>query len=72
MRFPPASLGRIMGLVMLASAGTFPVSVALTTAVVHTAGAAAAFPIAGALTATAILFGLSPEAFRSFAAEPAA
>jgi hypothetical protein len=70
--FPPAFLGRIMGLVMLASAGAFPVSVALTTAVVHTAGAAAAFPLAGALTATAILFGLSRKAFRSFAAEPRA
>jgi hypothetical protein len=68
--FPPASLGRIKGLVMLASAGAFPVSVALITAVVHTA--AAAFPIAGALTATAILSGLSRKAFRSFAAEPAA
>jgi predicted MFS family arabinose efflux permease len=70
--FPPAFLGRIMGLVMLASAGAFPISVALTTAVVHTAGAATAFPLAGALTATAILFGLSRTAFRSFAAEPAA
>jgi hypothetical protein len=70
--FLPAPLGRIMGLVMLASAGAFPVSVALTTAVVHTAGAAAAFPLAGALTATAILYGLSRKAFRSFAAEPGA
>jgi hypothetical protein len=70
--FPPAFLGRIMGLVMLASAGTFPLSVALTTAVMHTAGAAAAFPLAGALTAAAILFGLSRNAFRSFAAEPGA
>jgi len=68
--FPPAVLGRIMGLVMLASAGAFPISVALTTAVVHSAGAPAAFPLAGALTATAILFGLSRTAFRSFAAEP--
>ena len=67
--FPTAVLGRIMGLVMLASAGAFPVSVALTTAVVHGAGAAAAFPLAGALTAAAILFGLSRTAFRSFAAE---
>jgi ribosomal protein S14 len=40
--------------------------------VVHAAGAAAAFPLAGALTATAILFGLSRTAFRSFAAEPGA
>jgi len=68
--FRPAFLGRVMGLVMLASAGAFPVSVALTTAVVHTAGAAAAFPLAGGLTATAILFGLSQKAFRGFAAEP--
>jgi predicted MFS family arabinose efflux permease len=69
--FPTAALGRIMGLVMLASAGAFPVSVALTTAVVHTAGTAAAFPLAGALTATAILLGLSRTALRSFAAESA-
>jgi len=68
--FPPAALGRIMGLVMLASAGAFPISVALTTAVVHGAGAAAAFPLAGVLTAAAILFGLSRTAFRHFAAEP--
>jgi hypothetical protein len=53
-------------------ARAFPISVALTTAVVHTAGAATAFPLAGALTATAILFGLSRTSFRSFAAEPAA
>jgi hypothetical protein len=42
---------------------------ALTTAVVQSAGAAA-FPLAGALTAAAILFGLSRTAFRNFAAEP--
>jgi len=40
---------------MRASAGAFPVSAALTTVMVHTAGATAAFPLAGALTATAIL-----------------
>ena len=70
--FPTAFLGRIMGLVMLASAAAYPVSVALTTAVVHTAGAAAAFPLAGALTAATILYGLSRKAFRDFAAEPRA
>jgi hypothetical protein len=43
---------------------------ALTTAVVHSTRAAAAFPLAGALTAAAILFGLSRTAFRNFAAEP--
>lgn len=68
--FPTAALGRIMGLVILASAGAFPISVALTTAVMHGAGAAAAFPVAGVLTAAAILFGLSRTAFRSFAVEP--
>ena len=60
----------MMGLVMLASAGAFPISVALTTLVVHGAGAAAAFPLAGILTAAAILSGLSRTAFRRFAAEP--
>jgi predicted MFS family arabinose efflux permease len=67
--FPAAALGRIMGLVMLASASAFPISVALITAVVHSAGAAAAFPLASALTATAILLGLSRIVLRSFAAE---
>ena len=67
--FPPAVLGRIMGLVLLASAGAFPISVALVTAVVHGAGAAVAFPLAGAVTAAALLFGLSRTSFRSFAAE---
>jgi len=70
--FPQAALGRIMGLIMVASAGAFPISVALITALVHTAGAAAAFPLAGAVSATAVLFGLSRTAFRSFAAEPGA
>jgi predicted MFS family arabinose efflux permease len=70
--FPPAALGRIMGLVMLASAGAFPVSVALITTLVHAAGAPAAFPLAGALTGIAILYGLSRTAFRRFAAEPGA
>jgi DHA3 family macrolide efflux protein-like MFS transporter len=67
--FPTAVLGRIMGLVMLASAGAFPISVALTTAVVHSTGAGAAFPLASALTAAALLLGLSRTAFRGFAAE---
>ena len=39
--FPAAVLERIMGLVMLASADAFPISVAVTTAVVHSVGAAA-------------------------------
>jgi MFS family permease len=66
--FPAAVLGRIIGLVMLASAGAFPISVALTTAVVHSTGAVAAFPLASAFTAAALLLGLSRTAFRSFAA----
>ena len=66
--FPSAALGRIMGLLMLASTGAFPVSVVLVTAVVGYAGAAAAFPLAGAFTAAALLFGLSRETFRQFAA----
>jgi hypothetical protein len=69
--FPPAFLGRIMGLVMLASAGAFPISVAHNRRSAHRRSRGR-FPLAGALTATAILSGLSRTAFRSFAAEPAA
>ena len=64
--FPPAALGRVMGLIMLASAGAFPLSVALTTFTVGHLGAAAAFPVAGVLSASAILWGLSRRCYRNF------
>jgi predicted MFS family arabinose efflux permease len=63
---PPDLLGRLAGLLTLASLGVFPVSVALAALVVHSAGPAPFFPLAGATLAAAILAGLSQKAWRSF------
>jgi Major Facilitator Superfamily len=70
---PPELLGRIMGLLMLAAFGIFPVSVALGAVVVHVLGPAPFFPIAAAITAAAILAGLSQRSWRNLGAagEPA-
>jgi MFS family permease len=66
--FPQAVLGRLMGLLMLASAGAFPLSVELTSTVVRYLGTGTAFPLGAAFAAAAILFGLSWRAFRQFGA----
>jgi predicted MFS family arabinose efflux permease len=63
---PPDLLGRLAGLLTLASLGVFPVSVALAALVVRSAGPAPFFPLAGAMLAAAILAGLSQRAWRSF------
>lgn len=70
---PPELLGRLMGLLMLASFGIFPVSVALGAVLVHDLGPAPFFPIAAAVTAAAILAGLSQRSWRNLGAagEPA-
>jgi MFS family permease len=68
---PPALLGRLMGLVMLAAFGTFPVSVALGAVLVHAIGPAPFFPIAAAITAAAVLAGLSQRSWRNLGAGPA-
>jgi hypothetical protein len=65
---PPALLGRLMGMVMLASFGIFPVSVALGAVVVHALGPVPFFPIAAAVTAAAILAGLSQRSWRNLGA----
>jgi MFS family permease len=65
---PPRMLGRLMGLLMLASFGTFPVSVAVAALVVHNFGPAVFFVSAGVLLALAILVGLSQRRWRDFAA----
>jgi predicted MFS family arabinose efflux permease len=71
---PPAMLGRIMGVVMLASMGTFPVSVVLSGVLVRAIGPIPFFPVAGAVLAVAILGALTQREIRDFgtaAAEPA-
>jgi MFS family permease len=68
--FPPALRGRLMGMVMLASAGAYPLSVALTSALVDGWGVRAAFPLGAIGTAVAVAFALSRRVFRSFGETP--
>lgn len=69
---PPAILGRVLSMIMLCSAGTYPLSVAVAGVLVHHLGAAPFFPIAGVLLAVAVLGGNTQRAFRAFGrqAEP--
>lgn len=66
---PPALLGRLMGLLMLGSFGAFPVSVAVTGAVVHAWGPAMFFPLASGLLVVAVLFAVSQRSWRAFGSE---
>ena len=63
---PAALLGRIMGVVMLASMGTFPISVAVTGVLVGVFGPTPFFPVAGAALAVAILGALTQREIRDF------
>jgi predicted MFS family arabinose efflux permease len=65
---PPDLMGRLSGLLLLASFGVFPVSVALGALVVHDLGPAPFFPIAAAALAAAILLGLSQRSWRQLGA----
>lgn len=61
---PPQLLGRVMGLLMLASFGIFPVSVVAGGFVVHGLGPAAFFPLAASVLAVAIAGGLTQRSWR--------
>lgn len=63
---PPALLGRLMGITMLAGMGIFPVSVWLGGLVVHAWGAPAVFWLASTVLALAILAGLAQREWREF------
>jgi MFS family permease len=63
---PPALLGRVWGLLMLASVGSFPVSTFIAGQLVRHLGPTSVFPIAGALLALSMLYGLSRREFRDF------
>jgi MFS family permease len=69
---PPEAMGRLMGLVMLAAFGTFPVSVLLGGLIVHDFGPAPFFPIAGVLVVAAIAAGLTQREWRDLGARPPA
>jgi predicted MFS family arabinose efflux permease len=63
---PPEFRGRVMGLLMLAAVGTFPVSVLLAGLVVHSLGAAAFFPLNAAVLGATILWALTQRSWRDF------
>lgn len=65
---PAQLLGRVMSLVMLASIGAFPASVALSGIIVHSIGPAPFFPAAGVILALAVLLGATQRQFRDFGA----
>ena len=61
-------LGRVWGLLILASTGSFPVSTFVAGLLTRHLGPTPVFPIAGALLTAAIGFGLSRREFRAFGA----
>lgn len=63
---PPGMVGRVMGLVMLASVGSFPLSAAIAGVLTRHLGPSPVFPIAGALLAAAVLAALTQREFRDF------
>jgi MFS family permease len=68
---PPAMLGRVWGLLMLASMGSFPVATFVTGLLVRHLGPTPIFPISGVLLALSMGWGLAQREFRDFGAEPA-
>jgi MFS family permease len=67
---PPAQLGRVWGVLMLAPVGAFPLATLLAATLTQHLGAAPVFPIAGALLALSYLFGLSHRGFRELGRPP--
>ncbi len=68
---PPAMLGRVWGLLLLAGAASFPVSTFVAGLLTRHLGPTAVFPISGALLALAMAFGLSQREFRAFGTDQA-
>jgi MFS family permease len=65
---PPAMIGRVMGVVMLGSLGSFPVATAIAGMLARHLGPSPVFVISGSLLALAIIAGLSQHQFRAFGA----
>ncbi len=68
---PPQLLGRLTGLLMLASVGMFPVSVLLAGVVIRLTGPAADFPLAAGTVLIAAAVQLSSPTWRRFDPRPA-
>jgi hypothetical protein len=60
----------VMGLLILAGAGTFPLSTAIAGLLVRHLGPSPVFVISGALLAAAVLAGLTQREFRDFGTTP--
>jgi MFS family permease len=63
---PARLLGRVMSLLMLASTGAFPASVALSGVIVRSLGPAPFFPASGIVLALAVLLAMTLREFRDF------
>ena len=63
---PPAVLGRVMSMIMLASLGVFPVSVAVSGLLVRALGPVPFFPAAGATLVLGLIIALSSSEVRNF------
>jgi MFS family permease len=68
---PPAVLGRVMSLLMLASLGIFPVSVAISGLLVRALGPVPFFPAAGATLVLGLVIALASSEVRNFRPAPA-
>jgi MFS family permease len=66
---PARLLGRVMSLLMLASIGAFPASVALSGVIVRSLGPAPFFPASGIVLALAVLLAMTLREFRDFGAK---
>ena len=69
---PPQLRGRVMGLLILAAVGTFPVSVLLAGLIVHDLGPATFFPLNGAILAATITWALTQRTWREFGTQDTA
>jgi hypothetical protein len=65
---PPQLLGRVMSIVMLASMGSFPLSVALAGLLVRQLGTTPFFPVAGAILVVAVLGSVTQREYRDLGA----
>jgi len=63
---PAAMLGRVMSLLMLASLGIFPVSVAISGLLVRALGPVPFFPAAGATLILGLIIALASSEVRNF------
>jgi len=63
---PPAMLGRVWGLLVLASTGSFPVSTFAGGLLTRHLGPSPVFLVAGALLALSVVYGMSGREFRDF------